>query len=412
MPLNWREFGTIDGVPPAKHTKDNGFKSRDSHSQGTDLLLTSQLIFTAAFTLITLLFLHRTYSRFVRQRQLFALDVAQSIPARTVLVQNIPPHLQRDPTLGDYFQKLDLKVESVNVVRQVGRLGDLLQERTQKLRTLETAWAKYIGNPTKLHFYDRQSEESQIVNFAPEATETPSGYLVDAGEQGVQQPHEDQDNQAVPFPAEKLVVPGKKRPTVRPKWFSTAVDALEFYQDEYRRANTAVQRAREGRFRTTTTAFVTFETQAAAQIAAQTVHYPQPSQMETSLAPEPRDVHWGNIVMSSQSLWARTLVVFALSAFTLLFWGAPVSQIARLLSYDTIAHASPALAKLIDRSPVVQGLVQTSLPSLALIGFNALLPYLLEGYCIFQGLQAKSWIEYSLLKKYYLFLLVSKQLIS
>lgn len=408
MPLNWREIGTIDGVPQTKpHTPDPDrqglFKSHDPVMQGTDLLLTSHLIFTAVFTLITLLFLNRTYKNFVRQRQLFALDVAHSIPARTVLVQNVPLHLQQDRVLGEYFQKLNLDVESVNVVRQVGRLTDLLQERTQKLRTLESAWAKYLGNPTKLHLYDRQAEESEIINGGGSAEPTASQAAAAAETSAA--PAE--PSPPVRFPTEKLVVPGKKRPTLRPRWFGKSVDALDFYTDEYRRANEAVVLARKGRFRPTATAFVTFETQAAAQIAAQTAHFPQPDQMLTSLAPEPRDVHWSNIVLSSSSVWLRNAVVLALTVMTLLFWGAPVSQIARLLSYDTIAHASPALARLIERFPFVQGLIQTSLPSLALIGFNALLPYLLEGYSIFQGLQAKSWIEYSLLKKYYLFLVVS-----
>lgn len=55
------------------------------------------------------------------------------------------------------------------------------------------------------------------------------------------------------------------------------------------------------------------------------------------------------------------------------------------------------------RSPRLRGFVQTSLPSLAMVGFNAFLPFFLDALSVFQGLPARSWIEYSLLKKCVLF---------
>lgn len=55
----------------------------------------------------------------------------------------------------------------------------------------------------------------------------------------------------------------------------------------------------------------------------------------------------------------------------------------------------------------LQVLVQNSLPSLALISFNALLPFILEWLSILQGCRSRSEIEYSLLVKYHFFLLVN-----
>jgi hypothetical protein len=129
--------------------------------------------------------------------------------------------------------------------------------------------------------------------------------------------------------------------------------------------------------------------------------------MYMTLAPEPRDVHWGNLMLSSYSITLRVFLVIAATTLLLLFWSTPVFFLASLLSYDTIKEYSPWLAHQIDRFPAVGALVQNSLPSLAFVGFNALLPYILEALCYFQGLQAKSWIEYSLMKKYYLFLLIT-----
>lgn len=105
----------------------------------------------------------------------------------------------------------------------------------------------------------------------------------------------------------KLEIPGKERPTFRKgvfpfKLFRRKQDLLEHLASEFRDADQAVSLRRRGRMRPTEVAFVTFETVSGAQIASQVsvllvltdfahhqvVHYPQPSAMFTSLAPEPR----------------------------------------------------------------------------------------------------------------------------
>ena len=106
--------------------------------------------------------------------------------------------------------------------------------------------------------------------------------------------------------------------------------------------------------------------------------------MKTALAPEPRDVHWGNVGIPRLSSSARSLLVLVTMILLLIGWGSPVWFLARLLSYEEIKDTSPWLAKTIDRFPYLRVLVQNSLPSLALIAFNALLPYLLEGVLIHQ----------------------------
>ena len=98
----------------------------------------------------------------------------------------------------------------------------------------------------------------------------------------------------------------------------------------------------------------------------------------------------------------------------------PVSYLARLLSLDTINDTIPFIGRIVKQSPALQAFLQNSLPSLALVSFNAILPFFLEGacatlatvadwpaLCVLQGHKARSYIEYSLLKKYHLFLCVT-----
>jgi hypothetical protein len=92
-------------------------------------------------------------------------------------------------------------------------------------------------------------------------------------------------------------------------------------------------------------------------------------------------------------------------------WSVPVAALASLLSWNTVKETVPRLAKFLDKSPRLRGLVQTTLPSLALVIFNNLLPFFLEALSIFQGLQARSWIELSQLKKYHISLVLTTLLV-
>ncbi|KAG8861325.1 hypothetical protein FRC20_011487 [Serendipita sp. 405] len=346
-----------------------------------------QLIFTWVFTGLVLRSLHRNYKQFVRVRQLYSLELVHSIAARTVLVNDLPPHLQGERALATYFENMSLAVESVNLVRHAETLNELIDKRTQALLNLEWEWTKYVGNPSTVESYD--PSQNVRVDHTP---------LIDLG--GGASAMESQQP--------RVVVPHRHRPIVRPGWFKNKVDALEYYEKQYEELNEQVKKKRKtGRFKATSSAFVTFEKMSSAQIAAQVVHAPHQAQCKTVLAPEPRDVVWANMTFSPRSRQMREITVFLFMVALFFFWAVPVTTLAGFLSYKEIKKTLPWLAKLIDKNATIQAIVQTSLPSVAMTLLNALLPFLLEALSYFQGLQARSWVEYSLMKKYFLFLLVN-----
>lgn len=195
------------------------------------------------------------------------------------MITRVPPHLQSEKQLAEYFERIgpSLNVESVNVVRQVGVLGDLLAIRASKLRQLESTWTAYVGNPVKdAPGYEKERETAKIMDDdyqEPADQEEGSEQLVDAEGNGTtESPQAEHDEEAAlasrSAPA-MYSIPGKKRPMVRPGWFKKKVDALDHYAQEFRSADDKVVQRRKGRFRPTEVAFVTFETLAGAQIAAQ-----------------------------------------------------------------------------------------------------------------------------------------------
>ncbi|KAG9047641.1 hypothetical protein FS837_001834 [Tulasnella sp. UAMH 9824] len=405
MPINYRVNGRIDTNDPedgndhdwfAPQKDGNGTTPNQPKKPGffeggldwldliseTNSYLTIPFLFTFIFSLLALRFLHQNYRRFIRARQLFSLELVHSIAARTVMVTNLPNHLQGERALAVYFENMNLPVESVNVVREVGGLKDLIDKRTQILLELESHWTNYVGNPSTVAEYD----PSQNVR-------TDTTLLVDV------------DSEAQ---RNRLVIPHRPRPTLRPGWFKKRVDALECLEAKFRAVDEQVLKKRKtGKFKSTHVAFVTFETMSSAQIASQVVHAPYHSQCLTTPAPEPRDIVWSNMTYTPGELKFREFFVMGLMALLLLFWLVPVSALSTLLSYEEIRKVMPWLAELIDKNELVRSLVQTFLPSLAVITLNATLPFLLEAFCYIEGQRARSWVENSLLKKYFLFLLIN-----
>ncbi|KIY44321.1 DUF221-domain-containing protein, partial [Fistulina hepatica ATCC 64428] len=348
--------------------------------------LSVHLLFTYLFTILACWFTFKNYRRFIRTRQLFSLELVHSIPARTVMVTNLPKELRGERPLAEYFERMDLAVESVSVVRQVGFLKPLLDVRTHALLELEKAWVKYVGNPGVVEgasgFTDDTIAPSNLIDVTSISSD-------------------------VERHPRRLVVPNRKRPTIRPRWFKPKVDALEYLEERFREADEAFRkRRRTSRFRATSTAFVTFEKMSSAEIAVQSVHAPVPLQCTTYNAPEPRDVIWANMTASRTSIRMRDVLVLGVLVLLHFTWFFPIAGLASLLSYEEIKKTLPWLGRLIDSNDNIRALVQNSLPSVAMITLNAVLPFFLEGIYI-QGHRARSWIEYSLLKKYFLFLLIN-----
>lgn len=227
-----------EGGPKAPGWGNGGLDWLDLISE-TNSYLTIPFLFTFIFSLLALNFLFNNYRRFIRTRQLFSLELVHSIPARTVMVTNLPSHLQGERTLAEYFENMNLPVESVSVVREIGNLKDLIDKRTEILLELEAAWTNYVGNPSTVEAYDpSQNVRDDTTNLLDRDTE--------AGRN-------------------RLVVPHKPRPTIRKSFFGRKVDALEHLEAQFRDVDDQVlKKRRSGKFKATHVAFVTFETMSSA----------------------------------------------------------------------------------------------------------------------------------------------------
>ena len=113
------------------------------------------------------------------------------------------------------------------------------------------------------------------------------------------------------------------------------------------------------------------------------MHTSTPFQLETRLAPEPRDIVWANVGHSNGSLRFREAIAYSFLVLLFFFWVIPITGLASLLSYKEIKKAMPWLGRLIDSNENIRAIVQNSLPSVAVITLNAFLPFVLEGPLLF-----------------------------
>ncbi|KAG9311311.1 hypothetical protein JVU11DRAFT_8399 [Chiua virens] len=392
MPINWTHnigigAGSDDDDSDWPQLSSSGVDNPPSRDwldliSDANSYLTVHFLFTFLFTGLALRFLYKNYQRYIRSRQLFSLELVHSIPGRTVMITRLPLHLRSERALAEYFENIGLSVESVSVCREVGTLQVLLNQRTKALLKLENEWTKYVGNPSVVESYD------------------PSENVIT------------QSNEAEPSVLEsqpaRLVVPHRRRPTLRPGWFAPKVDALEYLEAKFKEADEKVKRWRRiGKTKATHVAFVTFEKMSSAQIAVQAAHSFDPWEVKTHPAPEPRDIVWSSIEHTPGSLLCRELLVLGAVVLLLFFWILPITALASLLSYKEIKKVMPWLGEIIDSNDQIRAIVQNSLPSVAMITLNALLPFILEGLTYVQGYKARSLVEYSVLQKYFLFLLVN-----
>lgn len=88
---------------------------------------------------------------------------------------------------------------------------------------------------------------------------------------------------------------------------------------------------------------------------------------------------WDNMELSRNASRMRELLVLGIMILIFFFWFFPITALASLLSYEEIKRTMPWLGRWIDANDQLRAVVQTVLPSIAMISLNALLPFIFEG---------------------------------
>ncbi|KXN71193.1 DUF221-domain-containing protein [Conidiobolus coronatus NRRL 28638] len=345
-------------------------------------------------SLVTYVLLAREYQVYSTLRWEFLLSAKKTLAAKTIMIKGLPKELRDPKLLMRRFEEIKLeKVSRVSILKQSDKLHRLIRLRAYELQRLESCIARWIGNPCTLDSYD----PNQLISLVNH--------------------YEAEDNINSSTNINSLNPPGypKNRPQVRTGFlglFGPKADGINYHLTRFQNYDLAVKQERAKNESTTCNiAFVTFESIRSTHIAAQLVPSSVPLTCRTSLAPEPKDIHWPNIAITGKEQSVRSVISIGITALVIVFFGIPLALLSSLFNISTFTKVLPFLQKLRDNSPVLYSLLQSFLPTLSTIILVSFSPYLFIGLSMFQGYKTYSLIESAAISKHFAFLLINVFLI-
>jgi hypothetical protein len=200
------------------------------------------------------------------------------------------------------------------------------------------------------------------------------------------------------------------RPKVKTGLFGligNEVDAIDYYTNQLDVIDQEILRARGKHFPATPTAFITMESVASAQMAAQAVLDPKVHHLITRLAPAPHDIIWDNIVLSRKErltkLYLVTIIIGILSVSLIV----PVGYLATLLNPKTIRKFWPGLGDFLEKNEWARNLVSGLLPTYLFTILNFAIPFLYVWLSSKQGFISHGEEELSAVSKNFFYIFVN-----
>ncbi|ANB11635.1 Csc1p [Sugiyamaella lignohabitans] len=366
------------------------------------------VVFTYLFTIFAAAVMLRQTLKVLRVRQKY-LGGQNSITDRTIRVAGISPRLRTEAAIKEHIENLGIgTVRSVSICRDWNKLDRLFDEREVIINKLERAWSEYLG-PTW--------DESEHGLPTPSPSESNSSSRVSIGQRvanGVEDYESDyedlidtNEHSSLLLPRQSALQLGSKnrgftRPTEREGlfgWFGPRVDVIDKYTFRLEELDAEIAEVRQQEFPATSTAFVTMDSVASAQMTAQAVLDPRPYKLIADTAPAPHDVVWRNLYMSKGEQIVRTYsITFAIAILTVASL-VPITSLASFLQFDSIKKIWPALAQLLEKSEWALAFVTGILPPLLLTLFNVIMPYFYGYLSTLQGFVSHGEVELSVISK-------------
>jgi len=187
------------------------------------------------------------------------------------------------------------------------------------------------------------------------------------------------------------------------------VDTIYWCRGELARLNLEIEEDQQHpeRFPLMNSAFIQFNHQIAAHMAAQSVIHHVPKHMAPrTVEISPDDVLWNNMSIKWWEAWLRTFVVIAIVAGMVILWTIPVGLTASLAQINSLADKYSWLNWLNDIPQKILSVLAGILPPLFLAILLALVPPILKLLAIQSGVQTGVAQQKSVQNYYFSFLFV------
>lgn len=354
--------------------------------------LAAPLLIQWIFTFWLLYNIQTRMSKFIKLRQQFLIspEHAASVQARTVLITGIPNELLSEKKLRAVYSQLPGGVAKVWLNRNLQQLPDLFDQRQKWCNKLESAETGLIKAAYK-------AVKKGKVQDAPNADTEISADLADK------------------------YVEKKKRPTHKLgkiPCMGEKVDTIYWCREEIARLNKEIEKKRSEiavdykNYPAQSSAFILFNTQIAAHMAAKAVAHHEPYRMANKyVEAHPDDVVWANMNMNPYERKIRTAIGWAITIGLIIFWTIPVAFVGVVSNVKGLANDVPWLGWLNSIPSVVVGIIQGILPTVLLAVLNMLLPIFLRLLSRLSGVPTHIGIELDLQTRFAAFQIVQNFLL-
>lgn len=383
-PIRYYYTGSFDsdGIAWSESILVRILKDADGDEDGLARAAWVYTLFTYIFTILMFYFLWNQTETVVAVRQKY-LGKQDSITDRTILLEGLPTEftvndfnsttnlnevIKFDKThLKKYIEELGIgKVREIHIAYDWDQLKALFDERKKILRNLEVAFAKYLKLDIEIYTHG---------NLEPSVSPTNE------------------------FNARPLIYQNwssllKLKKTDSISYYNRKLEIVNYKINELRRANN---------FKQARSAFVTMDSVASAQMAAQTVLDPHVHRLIATLAPAPHDICWENLSLTRLQKLFKTYfitIVIGITTVTLIF---PVIYLSTLINLTTIEKFWPKLGEIISDSEFLTLLIGLVPPYIYTL-LNVSIPYLYSFLSTKQGFVSRGEIELSTISKNFFYI--------
>ncbi|CAO3697007.1 unnamed protein product [Rhizopus stolonifer] len=313
----------------------------------------------------------------LRRKYLLSPEYTQSVAARTLFVPSIPNNVNNAEDLKRIFSKFPGGVRRVWLNRKLNDLPDLVQERDKAVYRLEAAVTKAILATYKYH---------------------QKKWTIEDGS--------------------KIDIPGKLRPTHRVSpipWVGHKVDSIQYYHNLIKELNESIlkKQSEAPQLFQYNSAFIEFHSQIAAHMAGQSlIHKDSMHMAPRHIAIEPSDVIWDNMNIRSFERLVRRFASMVITTAIIIFWAVPVVFVQAIANLEKLSKVIPFLTGLNTLGPTAIGIIQGILPAIALSILISLVPIVFTFLSKSEGIPQNSFVELSVLHKFFFFQLIDVVLVS
>ena len=379
-------------------------------------------VITVAWVCALVFFEMRAYIK-VRQTHLTSVEHRLRPSAATILVSAIPASICNDSDLRKLFNNFPGGVKNIWINKDLSLLLQMINRRNEVVQQLETAETTLIR---RAHYAKKRDQGKNIkrwwqrlfhTNFTKTRIRRRTGGGVITNDISVtvrekfnssgiwDKLFRRNDRLTCRLPHRGL----RWLPRIAP--FSKKTDTISECREKLHELNTRIEEQKRlyDDLPPANSAFIQFHNQIAAHMACQSeIHHLPEHMTPRSIGFSPDEIIWTNLVLTSGSGWARTVITYGVLFLMLSFWSIPVAWTGALSQVDQLVQGFDLLP-FNEHTEILRhamSAVAGLLPTMALTTLLILLPLFLEHLAGFKGVKTYSLREEFVQTFYFAFLFI------